>query len=336
MSRAVKVILIVSATLVVLWALLLAVRLAAGGWRFLGYEENTHEVNGAFEGISLKTITADVILLPAEDGVCRVVCREQEKVGHRVTVENGTLTIAAADERKWYDYITLFSVGKTQIKVYLPSADYASLVLEGDTGDVEIPKDFAFESIDISLSTGDVTNCATAESVRIKTSTGDVSSEASAQRLFVRTSTGDISVQNAAMGALDLSVSTGRVTVSSVACTGSVSISVSTGKTHVTDVTCQSLVTTGDTGDITLENVIASETFSIKRSTGDVRFEACDAAELFVETDTGSVKGTLLTEKIFFAQTDTGKVNVPKSVSGGRCEIVTSTGSISMAIASNP
>ena len=60
----------------------------------------------------------------------------------------------------------------------------------------------------------------------------------------------------------------------------------------------------------------------------DVRFEGCDAGELSVRTDTGDVTGTLLSGKVFLVQSDTGRVEVPKTVSGGRCEIATDTGDI--------
>jgi len=81
-----------------------------------------------------------------------------------------------------------------------------------------------------------------------------------------------------------------------------------------------------------LKNVNAAEKFSIERSTGDVKFDGCDAAEVFVKTDTGDVTGTLLSEKVFIVETDTGKVDVPKTVNGGRCEITTDTGDINISI----
>jgi len=81
-----------------------------------------------------------------------------------------------------------------------------------------------------------------------------------------------------------------------------------------------------------LKNVIAAERFSIDRSTGDVNFDGCDAAEIYVNTDTGDVEGSLLSEKVFIANTDTGKKKVPNTVSGGRCEIRTDTGDIEITI----
>jgi DUF4097 and DUF4098 domain-containing protein YvlB len=63
-----------------------------------------------------------------------------------------------------------------------------------------------------------------------------------------------------------------------------------------------------------------------------VKFEKSDAAELSIKTDTGDVTGTLLTEKIFDAKSSTGDVDVPKTGSGGKCEIRTGTGDIRIKI----
>ena len=61
-------------------------------------------------------------------------------------------------------------------------------------------------------------------------------------------------------------------------------------------------------------------------------FEGSDAAEIFVQTSTGDVEGSLLSSKVFIANTDTGKVDVPKSITGGRCEITTDTGDIRISV----
>lgn len=84
--------------------------------------------------------------------------------------------------------------------------------------------------------------------------------------------------------------------------------------------------------EYSLKHVITADRFSIERSTGDVKFEGCDAAELYVKTTTGSVSGTLLTDKVFLTDTKTGSVDVPGTVTGGRCEIRTNTGDIKVKI----
>jgi hypothetical protein len=42
--------------------------------------------------------------------------------------------------------------------------------------------------------------------------------------------------------------------------------------------------------------------------------------------------GNFLTEKQFAAKSSTGDVEVPESVTGGRCELTTATGNISITI----
>ena len=139
-------------------------------------------------------------------------------------------------------------------------------------------------------------------------------------------------IENIAMESLNVSVSTGDVTASDIICGGDITVGVSTGDLHLTNIVCKNVISQGSTGDILLKNVIASEKFSLKRSTGDIEFDGSDAAEIFAKTTTGDVTGSLLSEKVFTAQTGTGTVKVPKTTNGGKCEINTSTGDIKIKI----
>ncbi len=278
------------------------------------YETKHYEINEKYQNISIVTNTADVVFVSSEDEKCSVECHEQKNLKHSVTVKDDTLVIEILDTRKWYEYIGI-NFGTSRITVYIPQGEYGSLSVKSSTGDVDVPKDLMLESIDVSVSTGDVKNHASAsEFIKIKTTTGN------------------IFVENVSADAIDLSVSTGKVTVSDVACEGDVTVSVSTGKSFLTNVACKNLISDGDTGDITLNHVIATEKISVERSTGDVKLDGCDAAELLLQTDTGDVAGSLLTDKVFITKTDTGRISVPNSITGGRCEITTDTGDIKITI----
>ena len=233
---------------------------------------------------------------------------------HSVMVHDNTLYIEKQDNRKWYDYIGI-GFNSPKITVYLPADQYGSLSVETSTGDTDIPKNLSFSSINILQSTGSVTLKASA--------TGEVK---------IKTTTGEIYVEDMSAEALELSVSTGNVTVNDVECKENIKVSVSTGKTTLNQVKCNNLISSGTTGNITIGNVIVNDKISIKRSTGDVKFDNSDAAEIFAQTDTGDVSGTLLSDKIFSAKTDTGKVDVPKSANGGICEVTTDTGNIRLKI----
>ena len=273
-------------------------------------ETNHHEINEKYENISLICDTADIEFVASDSDKTTVICHEKANAKHQVSVTDGTLEIKLVDERKWYDHIGI-NFTAPNITVQLPEGKYGYLSVKTSTGDLDIPNTFTFDGIDITASTGDIKCLASSEGA-----------------VNIKTSTGDITLENVSADSVDLSASTGDITVSNVTCAQDMNVKVTTGKTHLENVTCKNLSSSGSTGVITLKNVTADENFFIKRSTGKVNFEKCDATDITIETSTGSVNGTLLSEKIFFATSDTGKINVPKTTSGGKCEISTDTGSI--------
>lgn len=258
------------------------------------YETNTHTVTEDFTNISIETTTADIRFAPSEDGTVSVVCYEDVNRKHTVSVEGDTLVIEEEDTRKWYQHMYIFS-STPKITVYLPADTYGALKVKITTGDVTVPDNYSFATVDVKATTGDIAFSA------------DVA------------------------GDLTLKATTGDVTISSVAC-GDLTITGTTADTTLTNVTCRNLTITGTTGDVMLRNAVGSGTFSIQLSTGEVTFDACDAARLKVKTTTGDITGTLLTPKDFDAHTTTGDVSVPASGDGGKCELNATTGDIRITI----
>lgn len=149
----------------------------------------------------------------------------------------------------------------------------------------------------------------------------------------VASTTGKTTVENLQAQSLDISATTGDISLSRIVCSGDLSVQLTTGQTVLTNISCKNLTSTGTTGSIVLRQVIAAEDCSIHVNTGDIRLEDSDAATLTLKTVTGSVSGTLLTGKTFFAKTTTGHIDVP-TTTGGCCLITTTTGSISIRIRS--
>lgn len=312
--------LIAATVLLLVGCVILGGVLTVGKWDLsrlstVKYETNEHRVEEVYRHVRVVTDTAAVRFLPSTDGQTAVQCVEQTNARHTVTVNNDTLTVVLNDTRRWYEHIGI-GFGTPCITVYLPAAAYDTLSVATDTGDVSVPAAFSFGTVTLTGHTGDIVYGASA--------TGDVS---------IQTTTGAIEVQNLTAGRLSLAVSTGRVSVAGVACREDVTVKVSTGKTTLTDLTCRNLTSTGSTGDMLLENVIAGGDLTVERSTGDVLLTRANAATLRIATTTGDVKGSLLSEKVFITATDTGRVEVPKTTDGGRCEIVTDTGDIRITIA---
>lgn len=320
MSKATIIFLVIAVALIFIGGVIIICAVTANDWDFKKfgnekYETNTYEIDEAFDNISINTDISDISFVPGDGKLCKVVCYEIKNMNHTVAVRDKTLVIDKNDTRAWYDHIMLFAVSSPKITVYLPKAEYASLLIESSTGDVNVPGNFLFESIDITATTGDA-KCFASASGRIK----------------IQLSTGDIRLEGVSAGEIDLSVSTGRVSASSINCDGEITVGVSTGKTKLNDCRCGSVNSTGSTGDITLDNVIASGNMYLKRSTGDIKLEKCDAAELFMKTSTGDIEGSLLTDKVFITHNNLGDCEVPNTITGGKCEIDTNTGDIHIKI----
>ena len=319
MKRSVKIWLIVAVALIVSGLILFGGAMFMIGWNFDKLSTDSLETvsftpDREFKNLSLYTTTANIKFLPSADSNVRVECRDRKNVEYNVSVDGDTLRIESTSGGKWYERIVMFQFESPSVTVYLPKTQYGALTVKENTGNIEIPKEFSFEGIDITADTGNVKNYASAGNIRIKTTTGS------------------IKMDSLSANDVELSVETGKVTVSDLRCGNNMSVKVGTGKCELDGVSCARFTSEGDTGKIEMKNLIATDRITVERSTGDVRFESCDAAEIFVETDTGDVTGSLLSDKIFRTDTDTGREDVPKTNTGGICEITTDTGDIKIEI----
>lgn len=278
------------------------------------YETNTHEVNEDFSNITIKTETADLHFVQWEEEGCKIVCHEEARVRHTATVQDETLVITVTDARKWYDHIGI-SFDDAELTVYLPKEQYEALEIKSDTGDVELSEDFAFE-------TG-----------KAETDTGEITWKASvADGLVIETDTGEVKVDTEKLGELHIKTSTGDVSVDSVENALIISVETDTGEILLNSIKCRSFTTKSDTGEIRITDTVAGFCGTVVSETGDVTLENSDAVEsLSIKTDTGHVTGSLLSGKIFYTETDTGNVDVPRT-NGGPCEITTNTGDIHIEV----
>ena len=98
MSKTAKIWLIVAAVLTALGLLIFVGAVAACGMDFaklgtVAYTTETYEVSGGFDKILIDVSTTEVELKLADDGRCKAVCYESDKVRHSARVESGTLVI---------------------------------------------------------------------------------------------------------------------------------------------------------------------------------------------------------------------------------------------------
>lgn len=277
MKKSTKIWLITATSLVALGCIMFSVAMTKIHWDFtklstVKYETNTYEVTDDFNSISMLTDTADILFVQSDDKICKVVCYEMSDMKHTTTVQNNTLTINVTDEREWYDHIGI-TLGSPKITVYLPKTEYDSLAIKEDTGDIEVPKDFKFGSIDIATSTGDIT-------VSGVTCEGD---------LKINVSTGKVNLTDIKCKSLISDGSTGDFSLKNVIATEKFSIERSTGDVKFDDCDATEIWVKTDTGDVT-GNLLSEKIFITQTSTGDVLVpKSTNGGKCEITTSTGDI-----------------------------------------------
>ena len=140
---------------------------------------------------------------------------------------------------------------------------------------------------------------------------------------------------------LKVEMDTGDLTADKALSFQNVEVEMGTGDLTLSGVQVQAMTARGGTGDIrlsdmgaqtVLNNVVCSGDLRCDSSTGDIRLTDVDGANLYLSASTGDIEGSIRTDKVFTAQASTGKISVPATTSGGRCEVETSTGDIRLTI----
>ena len=185
----------------------------------------------------------------------------------------------------------------------------------------------------ITASTGDLflSNIQASGDVSVESSTGDQKYDnLTCNNATMISSTGDKTISTlTAFGNLTIQSGSGENSFNNIVC-NELKVTTSTGRQTYADVSCGATELRADTGKIHMTNLVSSALLNITTDTGDILFDNCDAASMKIKADTGDVKGTFRTPKVIYADTDTGRVNIPHSAEGGLCEITTDTGSINI------
>lgn len=104
------------------------------------------------------------------------------------------------------------------------------------------------------------------------------------------------------------------------------------GYIQISDINCENAELKTASGEISLTSLTAKDSIKAESDSADIKLDGCDAKTFLIESSSGNVRGTLLSDKIFITETDCGYVSVPKTTSGGVCEIKTDSGDIAISI----
>lgn len=292
-----------------------------------------YQIDQQFNNIAIDRDSANVRFIVAQDDAVKVVSKEKQRQESAVSVQDGTLTIATQNTRKWYDY--MFNSKETSVEVYLPATVCVNLTVKGATGDVYLPQNLSFGAVDIDISTGDVYVSSPAmQSLSLDLSTGDVqiANTTVANGISIQLSTGDIEMQGVTAQSLTLQTTTGGMDLENITVAGALQAKRTTGEADLENVQCGELSLVSDTGSVEMKNVVATQKMYVETSTGDVEFSDIDAPEIVITTDTGDVEGSLQSGKIYTYETSIDKVHLPAHGDNGTCYIKTNTGDIRITV----
>ena len=273
MKKGTIVAIVVAIVLIIVGGILLAMGLSFAGSVTPESTLNQQEVliQESFENIRIDTKDCDVTFVPYNGTAdAHVVILERENTHHDVWVEDNTLKIKM-EERDWTDYIGIFRESM-EITVYLPEAEYASVWVAADTGEIRTPA---------PLSAGEI---------QLRSDTGAIYCDSAAGKLLdCITATGDIHVRGCAPVTLKVQSNTGDIYLSDVQ-SEEMHLQNSTGEMEIKDVVCKTMTCSSSTGDTELSQVTAEEYLQVFTTTGDVEIGNSDAGNVNIETDTGDIQ----------------------------------------------
>jgi len=146
--------------------------------------------------------------------------------------------------------------------------------------------------------------------------------------LTLQTASGDILAENLRADGLTANSASGTITLNTVTVEEVLVLDTSSGDLDLTGVECGELNANSASGEVACRDVLAGSTLQVGTASGEIEVIACDASHVMLTSSSGDISGTLRTPKIFQAESDSGEVEVPRTTTGGLCEIHTSSGDI--------
>lgn len=330
------------------------------------------DISAEFSSIVILSEDCDVRILPATDGKTHLTGALRHGRTLSAEVADGTLAVKVEDTRSWWqklfsrsslltltlggsEYGDLTIEGETGDVKVGDGFSFKNVEISLSTGNLALSDVTVAGDISIEQSTGDcVLTSVFASAVTLGGSTGDayLTDLTVMGAIDTQRSTGKTVATRVAAASISAVADTGRMEFTDVTTVGALSVTTTTGKSTHTNIKAGSVKIEADTGNVSLSAVTSAGALAVETTTGDIRLTdvlvgsirlfadtgnvdlaRVDAADIDIETDTGHVKGTLLTEKVFIARSDTGRIDVPETLTGGRCKVVTDTGRIELRLA---
>lgn len=297
----------------------------------------TYDVSDPFDSLDVLTGASDIRLRPSEDGACRVVCVENERLTHSVAVEDGTLRIRTEDTRDWKDHIAISwgdSAGLS-VTVFLPESRYETLQLASASGEIDVPAGFAFAAAALESTSGEIAFTGTVDGTLAagSTSGGIAIADTACDTLAVSSTSGEVELRGVTAALAGVGTTSGEAALSDVSLTGALTVSTVSGSQTLENVSADSLYASATSGTVTARAVFTGGVFSAGTTSGGIRLRGCDGGSLALHSTSGEITAGLTSHKNFSARSNSGTVDLPPSVpDAGACELETASGDITVTV----
>lgn len=283
------------------------------------FEEKSHTITEPFNDVIISTINSSIEILPSSDGICRVVCDDNEKLYHQVFFqesEDGTaLHIVQHDEWEWYETLGGLHWDEDPIlTVYLPQTEYEILDAVSGSGDITVAPDFRFRTLSTRSTSGNTALTGLkAENLLVNSSSGDISlrsvqvAEAivlenvsgftrvenlTASELNTASSSGDTVLENITSEYLNMRSVSGAARVYGSNFSNTSYFETSSGSIEIVDSLCGDQTLHSVSGSVTLQNVQANA-MELRTTSGDVKlWEVHCEGNTHFETVSGEIMFT--------------------------------------------
>ena len=178
--------------------------------RVSGYEQRYADLVGTFSRISIDDVDANIRILPAENGKCRVIYDQTERSSYHIGIEDGALIIE--HNRSWLDSFGII-MSAPKLTVYLPEAEYKSLSVHAVSGSVQADG-LDVKRAELELTSGSIqlNNMRIEGEAALKTISGSIELEGlRAGSLSARTTSGAIRLNGVDAEALELHSTSGSI-----------------------------------------------------------------------------------------------------------------------------
>ncbi len=255
-----------------------------------------------------------------------------------ITYQNAALTTSSGMIKASFSVSGELQVKSSSGRITLSDCTAGMLTVSASSGAITLERVTASTSMNVNASSGriEIFDCAS-NVLTAGASSGAITLErvTASTSMNVNASSGRIEIFDCAPNVLTAGASSGAIEIQRLTdCTG-ITVHTTSGRIRIADAAPQALTAKASSGAIVLERVTAGSMLQADTTSGSIRLELCDAGELALQSSSGSIRGTLLSGKLFDAHSSSGHIECPPpSASAGACRIKTNSGSISFKVVS--